>query len=108
MSESLHKYSEFGKVYINEGHLTLHLMTHNGEQPYQCSQCDEAFTQKQDMIRHLSTHTDEKPYQCSQSGNAFSNNIHLISHLKTHTGENLINAAYVTKISRKRVILHLT
>ena len=33
---------------------------HNGEKPYQCSQCGNFFSIKIDLKRHMGTHTGEK------------------------------------------------
>ncbi|CAL4081247.1 unnamed protein product, partial [Meganyctiphanes norvegica] len=41
--------------------LKLHLKTHIGVKPYQCSQCDKTFMKNRYLTKHLKRHTAEQP-----------------------------------------------
>ena len=57
-------------------------MSHTGEKPYQCSQCDNDLTSKRHLEIHHMSHTGEKPYQCNQCDKAFTQAKHLEIHKK--------------------------
>ena len=40
--------------------------------PYQCNQCDKAFSIDNDLKVHMYEHFDEKPCQCNQCDKSFS------------------------------------
>ena len=48
-----------------KGTLEIHISTHTGDKPYQCSQCDKSFSPNSNHTIHMRTHTGQKPYQCS-------------------------------------------
>ena len=47
--------------------MRLHEMTHSGEKPHKCSQCDFSSITTSHMTIHMrSAHTGEKPFNCDQ------------------------------------------
>ncbi|CAL4154396.1 unnamed protein product, partial [Meganyctiphanes norvegica] len=69
------------KAFSQNGHLLSHLKL-----SFRCSILDKDFTQKYDILSHTRIHTGEIPYQCSNSEKVISNG-NLIRHLWTEVGE---------------------
>ncbi|CAL4154911.1 unnamed protein product, partial [Meganyctiphanes norvegica] len=71
----------------NESSFKDQLKTNTRENPYQCRQCDEAFSYNINLINQMRTHCGGKLYQCRRCDNEFSNKSSLIKHQRTDTGE---------------------
>ena len=64
-----------------------HMMLHTRKQSHQCSNCDKAVKEKKSLDNNEETHTGEKPYQCNQCDKAFPKNSNMLIHLRTHSGK---------------------
>ncbi|XP_057351533.1 zinc finger protein 772-like [Manis pentadactyla] len=81
--------------------LVPHRAAHNGKKPrrstecdeafhtaqgdYKCSQCGEAFSDKDECVQHQKVHTEEKSCKCSECGELFSHSSDFLLHEKTHS-----------------------
>ncbi|CAL4248575.1 unnamed protein product [Meganyctiphanes norvegica] len=53
------------KCISSECYLVNNMITCSGSRPYQCSDCDESFSNTDEFINHLGIHSGKKPYWCS-------------------------------------------
>ena len=75
------------------------------ESPYECRQCEKAFSHKYVLNRHLRKHIGEKPYQCSHCDTAFTLTNYLKIHMRTHTGEKPCQCSECDKAFSQKMIL---
>ena len=47
------------------------MITHTGDGPYKCKECERAFINFNSLEIHERNHTGEKPYECLQCGKVF-------------------------------------
>ena len=51
---------------VQASKLKTHKLTHSGEEPFICIQCNFSCTQADNLKRHMKTHTGEKTHKCAQ------------------------------------------
>ena len=49
-----------GKAFFKTIHLKSHFMTHTVDKPYQCSQCDKAFSRSNNLETYKDSHWKNK------------------------------------------------
>lgn len=115
-----------GKTFINKSWLKSHMLSHSGDKPYNCTQCDyksasqtnlsvhqaihsknrpfkcqqcdKTFPWQSLLNRHLRrTHASDKPFACSFCDKKFTVNGLLQMHIRTHTGAKPFSCSHCTK-----------
>ena len=54
-------------------------------EPYQCNFDEFTFSKNNDLVMHLNKHNGDNLYQCSECDFAFTQTSYLESQMKTHT-----------------------
>ena len=79
--------SQCANYFSRKDDLIIHQQIHTREQPYQCSLFEKCSAQKSKMSNHSRTTNEEKPYQCNICDKYIARKQDLVIHQKIHTGE---------------------
>lgn len=70
----------FTNSFLQKGHLTQHLMIHEGGRPHKCKLCDKTFIFKFDLNRHMKIHA-ERGHSCRRCSKSFGSEHELNGHI---------------------------
>lgn len=72
---------------------------HTGEEPHECGEGREGFSERSKLTAHLRTHRVERPYGCGECGKSFKHSSSLPVHQSTTPGRSLSSAPSVGRDS---------
>ena len=67
--------------------LNRHMLTHSGEKPFACIECNNTFTTTGNLKQHMMLHSGEKPFRCDQCNYSCTQAQNLKSRKLKHTAE---------------------
>ncbi|KAL1435593.1 hypothetical protein MTO96_010975 [Rhipicephalus appendiculatus] len=78
-----HTCPDCGRAFHQKSHLRSHLRTHTGERPFQCSQCNERFTEIGSARKHeRMMHAGQYPHYCPHCSKGLANTYKLRKHVE--------------------------
>ncbi|ODO05504.1 hypothetical protein I350_04555 [Cryptococcus amylolentus CBS 6273] len=97
------------KAYTKPSRLAEHEMTHRGERPYKCVQCDQAYSREDHLKAHARTHlkVEVKPFPCTEQGctQSFWTPSKLKRHLEVHDKERTYKCDHCDAMFNKHILL---
>nr|XP_051711027.1 zinc finger protein 717 isoform X1 [Oryctolagus cuniculus] len=94
--------------FTHKSDLTVHQVTHTGEHPCACNECEKSFNCKSNFTVRHSIHPGGKSYWCNECGKSFCRKSNLHRHQRTHTGEktNECNICEKSFYQKSDLIIH--
>ncbi|KAI0763800.1 hypothetical protein BD413DRAFT_606495 [Trametes elegans] len=76
--------------------ISRHMQSHTGHRPFQCTVCQQNFSEAATLAQHMRRHTQEKPYVCDfpGCGKAFAIAGALTIHKRIHNGSKPFKCTY--------------
>ena len=72
VNKKSHQCSVCGASFDRPAKLSRHSMTHTGERPFHCDDCDYCCSNRDNLLRHQERrHSEERPHECEICGKAF-------------------------------------
>ncbi|KAL9982088.1 hypothetical protein ACROYT_G010882 [Oculina patagonica] len=98
--ENLSSCNQCGKCFESNILLRLHTQRVHGDKklPFQCTQCNGAFSSAPQLVKHRRTHAEMRPHKCSRCHMSFKLPGHLEAHIKSQHGENPLKCTVCEKI----------
>ena len=91
--------TQCNNAFTTPGSLKKHVLTHSEEKPFRCEQCSYSCRQPSNLKYHILSHTGEKPFACKYCNKNFSQLTHVIHHERIHTGEKPFTCKYCENVS---------
>ena len=66
------------------------MLTHSGQKPFACIECNNTFTIAGNLKQHMMLHSGVKPFRCEQCDYSCAQAQHLKEHILRHSGEKLL------------------
>lgn len=75
------------KGFCNKANLMRHMITHEIQNPLQCSICSTRFMESDLLKKHMYIHTNERGFQCPMCDASFTHDKTLQAHMRRHTDD---------------------
>ncbi|TFK39991.1 hypothetical protein BDQ12DRAFT_629145 [Crucibulum laeve] len=92
--EGCNRHGDHG--FTSKQKICRHVQSHTGHRPFQCSICQQNFSEAATLQQHMRRHTQEKPYLCDYPGcgKSFAITGALTIHKRTHNGHKPFKCSY--------------